>query len=91
MKTIEVSESALENLKAMAQKLQDQRDMLLEALIEARSVTNSVSISHDRRVMRDDCILYLQTEEWCKWVDGEVNQKVCAAIAACQESTKVIE
>lgn len=32
MKTIEVSESALESLKAMAQKLQEERDMLLVAL-----------------------------------------------------------
>ena len=34
MKTVEVSESALESLKAMAQRLQDERDELLKACVD---------------------------------------------------------
>jgi hypothetical protein len=87
----QVSTSALESLKKMAQEVQDQRDILLAALIDARSVTNSVSMGRDRRVVRDGCVLFLQTEEWCKWANEEVNEKVFAAIARCKESTKVFE
>ena len=54
---------------------------LLEALIEARSVCMSVSISLDRRIKRDGSVLYAQTEEWCRWVEDEVGPKIAAAIA----------
>lgn len=53
---------------------------LLEALLDAISVCASVSISRDRRIVRDDCVLFAQTEEWCRWVESEVGPKVRAAI-----------
>ncbi len=54
---------------------------LLEALRDALSVCASVSISRDRRIKRDECVLYAQTEEWCRWVEDEVGTRVRAAIA----------
>lgn len=59
---------------------------LLEALIEARSVCMSVSISLDRRIKRDGSVLYAQTEEWCRWVEDEVGPKIAAAIAKVEGS-----
>lgn len=61
-----------------------QRDELLEALRDALSVLQSVSTSRDRRVVREGCILYLQTEEWCKWAEDEVGAKVRTAIAKAE-------
>ena len=87
---MKIEESALDSLKAMVQQLQDERDMLLWALIDARSVTSSVNTGYYFRVVHDGCVMYLQTEEWCKWVDEEVNDKVCAAIASCTETKQVL-
>lgn len=53
---------------------------LLDALRDAASVCNSVSVSRDRRIVRDECVLYAQTEEWCKWVEEEVGQKLISVI-----------
>ena len=61
--------------------LRTQRDQLLEAMRDALSVCRSVSISQDRRVKRDGVAMYLQTEEWCHWVEDEVGPKLEAAIA----------
>jgi hypothetical protein len=36
---------------------------VIEAMQEALSVCDSVSMSRDRRVVQDGCVLYLQTEE----------------------------
>ena len=67
MKTIEVSESALESLKAMAQKLQERNNHLLSAMSIIASAENSaLDLAYCKGVAR-------------------------AAIAACQESTKVME
>ncbi len=71
MKTIEVSESALESLKAMAQKLQEERDMLL-------SVIKLVAPE-----MRGLGLISSVAREHAKSID--------MAIAACQESTKVLD
>ena len=54
---------------------------LLEALRDALSALRSVNTSRDRRVLREGCVLYLQTEEWCKWVENELADKAIAAIA----------
>ena len=68
-------------------KLQDEARLiaaapdLLEALLDALSVLQSVSTSRDRRVVREGCVLYMQTEEWCKWAEDEVGAKARAAIA----------
>jgi len=68
MTKIEVSESALESLKAMAQKLQEERDMLLSAHKDIAS------------------------ETYDTWTNGYRAQQISlSAIAACQESTKVLE
>lgn len=53
-----------------------------EALEEALSVMRSVSMSRDRRVVREGCVLYLQTEEWCRWLEHEVGPKIAALLAA---------
>lgn len=53
-----------------------------EALEDSLSVMSSVSTSRDRRVVRDGCVLYLQTEEWCKWLEDEVGPKIAALLAA---------
>lgn len=91
MKTVEVSESALESLKAMVEQLQSERDELLIALKDAVSVCQSVSISRDRRIVRDGCTLYAQTEEWCKWVEEEVGPKLIAAIAKCTQTQSICD
>ena len=77
MKTIEVSESALESLKAMAQKLQEERDMLLAALKDMTERYASLVNSGD-------------AGNWDPEDEDEVRQ-ARFAIASCQESTKVME
>ncbi len=62
-------------------ELRAQRDELLEALRDALSVCRSVSICRDRLVKRDGVVMYLQTEEWCRWAEDEVGPKLEAAIA----------
>jgi hypothetical protein len=54
---------------------------LLEAVRDSLSVCQSVSISRDRQVVRDGCVSYMQTEEWCKWLEDDVAPKLRAAIA----------
>lgn len=58
---------------------------MLEALRNGGSVCASVSTSHDRRIRRDGCTLYAQTEEWCKWAGDEVGPEIIAAITAASE------
>ncbi len=58
----------------------------LDALRDALSVASSVCISLDRRVVRDGCVMYLQTEEWCRWAEQEVAPKLRSAIAAIAAS-----
>lgn len=53
-----------------------------DAMQEALSVCDSVSMSRDRRVVREGCVLYLQTEEWCKWAEQEVAPKLRHALKA---------
>jgi len=59
------------------------------ALEDALSVCQSVHTGRDRRVVRDGCVLYLQTEEWCKWAEEEVAPKLRAALAAPQPAESV--
>lgn len=58
---------------------------MLEALRNGGSVCSSVSTSHDRRIRRDGCTLYAQTEEWCKWAEDEIRPQIIAAITAASE------
>lgn len=53
-----------------------------DAMRDALSVCDSVSMSRDRRIVRDGCVLYLQTEEWCKWAEQEVAPKLRQALDA---------
>jgi hypothetical protein len=62
-------------------RLREQNAELIDLLKEALSVCASVSISQDRKVVVDGCISYRQTEEWCKWLEQEVQPKIRAAIA----------
>lgn len=55
-------------------------DDVLEALRDALSVCSSVSVSRDRKIVREGCTLYAQTEEWCNWAENEVAPKIRAAI-----------
>ncbi len=54
---------------------------VIAALSEAISVCSSVAVSRDRKIVRGGCVLYAQTEEWCKWVEDEVGPQVRAAHA----------
>lgn len=54
---------------------------LQEVLAEALSVCSSVSMSRDRRVVRDGSVLFLQTEEWCRWLEHEVGPRLQQVIA----------
>jgi hypothetical protein len=62
-------------------RLREQNAELVDLLKEALSVCSSVSISQDRKVVVDGCVSYRQTEEWCKWLEQEVEPKIRAAIA----------
>lgn len=57
-------------------------DQIMEALRDGLSVCMSVSVSRDRKISRDGCTLYAQTEEWCRWLDAEVGPKIRAAVDA---------
>lgn len=57
-------------------------DQTADALEWALSVCNSVNMEHDRKFRRDGCTMYLQTEEWCKWVADEVGPMLHAALDA---------
>lgn len=54
-------------------------EQALEALKDALSVCRSVSTCKTRRTREDGVTMYAQTEEWCRWVEGEVGPKVNAA------------
>lgn len=60
---------------------------LEEALVEARSVLSSVCTNKHRRVVEDGVVLYTQTEEWCRWAEGEVLVKVVAALSRARPNT----
>lgn len=78
MAKVQIEESALETMKIMVQKLQDERDMLLKAAKLGLSV--SESWVHEQL-------------EGTSIFDGAMKalQPIRDAIAACTESTKVIE
>lgn len=57
-------------------------ELAREAIRDGLSVCQSVSMGRSRRVMRDDCVFYLQTEEWCKWVEDEIGALMGPALAA---------
>lgn len=56
--------------------LREAAQRALEALADARSVCLSVSMSRDRRIMRDGCTMFLQTQEWCEWLETEVGPAI---------------
>lgn len=64
-----------------------QMAQVLDALRDGLSVCMSVTVSRDRKIVRDGCAMYAQTEEWCRWLDSEVAPKISAAIEACQAIT----
>jgi len=57
---------------------------LVEALNDALSVVRSVHTGRDRRVVRDGCVLFMQTDEWCKWLEVELQPKFAAALAKAE-------
>lgn len=78
---------SIEQVKAAALlRSQHQRIQELEkGLQSAISVCNSVSTSIHRRVIRDGCVMYLQTEEWCKWAEEEVQAELRALLSTTQQ------
>ena len=58
------------------------------AMDDALSACQSVSTGRGRRIVRDDCVLYLQTEEWCEWLQNEVAPKLRAVLAAAPEVSR---
>jgi len=57
---------------------------LLEALKEALSVVRSVHTGRDRRVVRDGCVLFMQTDEWCQWLELELEPKFSGIVAKAE-------
>lgn len=57
---------------------------LLEALKEALSVVRSVHTGRDRRVVRDGCVLFMQTDEWCQWLEVELEPKFSGIVAKAE-------
>ena len=57
---------------------------LVEALKEALSVVRSVHTGRDRRVVRDGCVLFMQTDEWCQWLEVELEPKFAAVLAKAE-------
>ena len=53
---------------------------LLTVLQEAGIAANSVCTSKSRRVVLNGQVYFLQTEEWCKWLEGQA-EGISAAIA----------
>lgn len=54
--------------------------LVLDALRDGLSVCTSVSICHDRKIVRDGVTLYAQTDDWCNWAESEVGPKLRSAI-----------
>lgn len=64
-------------------------DGWIEAMRDALSACSSVSISRDHRVVRDESVLYLQTEEWCNWLETEIAPKLRAMLSAAPQSEDI--
>lgn len=65
MKTVEVSESALESLKAMVEQLQSERD---EALMHLTKCATHLGPSHNEVFMAREFIAKCtQTQSICDW------------------------
>ena len=60
----------------------NQKTCYMEALRDGLSVCESVQVSRDRKISREGCALYAQTEEWCRWLNAEVGPKIRAAVDA---------
>lgn len=74
---------ALELAKRPAPGVPDElRANVIEALREGLSVCMSVTMSRDRKIIRDGCTLYAQTEEWCRWLETEVGPQIRAVLDA---------
>ncbi len=67
---------------------QQHADELLAASLDALSICASVNMSPDRRVMRDGCTLFSQTEEWCQWAQGEVQSNLRAVLAKIEATSQ---
>ena len=57
---------------------------LVEALKESLSVVRSVHTGRDRRVVRDGCVLFMQTDEWCQWLEVELEPKFSGIVAKAE-------
>lgn len=66
MKTVEVSESALESLKAMVEQLQSERDELLEAL-EYVMTAHGEQLSDAFEKAQNAIAKCTQTQSICDW------------------------
>lgn len=64
-------------------ELERQRDDLIAALKEARSVVSSVNAGARHKLVVNDEPVFWQREEWVRWALDEVLPMVDAAIADC--------
>lgn len=55
-----------------------------DVLRVALSACRSVVMARDRRIEREGCVFYLQTEEWCKWLEDEIAPKLASLISSIQ-------
>ena len=67
MKTVEVSESALESLKAMVEQLQGERDELLSMVITLEDCLENGHWQETKRVARELIAKCTQTQSICDW------------------------
>jgi hypothetical protein len=57
-----------------------------EAIREALSVCRSVCTGSDRRIVHGGCVMYMQTADWCVWLEAEVAPKLEAALGGSPAS-----
>ena len=79
---IQIEESALDSLKAMAQQLQDERDELLQMAHNLCVSVNTVAYCYDRRPVNFAVALSQATDE---------SKKLDRFIAKCTAKPEVLE
>jgi hypothetical protein len=87
MKKIEVNESALDSLKAMVQKLQDERDALYKDAIRYRSIREGIKVDQGN----SGIVVSLVDDFGGVTLCGDrADMEIDAAISACTAPEKVL-
>jgi hypothetical protein len=61
---------------------------LVDGIHQGLSVCRSVATGKSRRIQRDGCTMYAQTDEWCKWLEDEIAPQLEALIAKYTQTQK---